>query len=87
MEYLNDREIANKLWSILDDIDTSSDIFKPSDDNIDSYKRFYKYVMSKVPERFKYLASDGYNLFTLEEWRMRNIDSIMSDIERNTPSN
>lgn len=41
MKKLKMREIAEHLWTILDDIDTASDIFKPCDSNPDSYKKFY----------------------------------------------
>ena len=55
------RAIAEKLWSILDDIDTASDMFKPSDE--DGYRRFYEYTMKKAEDRGKQLESDGYHLY------------------------
>lgn len=60
------RIIAEKLWCLLDDIDTASDMFKPSDER--SAMAFYKYAMKKQAERHKYLRSDGYNLYTEEEF-------------------
>ncbi len=60
------REIAEKLWDILDDIDSASDMFKPNDEK--SYKAFYDYTMNKQEERHKYMRSDGYKLYTLEEF-------------------
>lgn len=60
------REMAEKLWGLLDDIDTASDMFKPSDEK--SAMAFYRYVMSKQSERHKYLKSDGYKLYTNEEF-------------------
>ena len=66
MEEINFREIAEKLWSLLDDIDTASDIFKPQ--NEESAMAFYNNAMKKVAERFKYLDSDGYKLYTKEEF-------------------
>jgi len=51
--------IAIKLWSLLDDIDTASDMLKPE------RNPFYEFAMSKVEQRFRYLASDGYKLFPL----------------------
>ena len=58
MEY---KEIAEELWSLLDDIDTASDMFKPC--TLDSYKAFYEYAMQKCIERGKYMESkDGYTL-------------------------
>ncbi|MEY4387678.1 MAG: hypothetical protein RLY20_2961 [Verrucomicrobiota bacterium] len=55
------RAIAEKLWSLLDDIDTASDMFKPSDEA--GYRRFYEYAMQKAEERGKQLESDGYHLY------------------------
>lgn len=79
MEELNDREIAEKLWDLLDDIDSASDMFKPSDNNTGSYEAFYSYVMRKQRERFEYLCSDGYELFTKSEWRDKNINTIVNE--------
>jgi hypothetical protein len=55
------RTIAEKLWSLLDDIDTASDMFKPSD--LAGYKQFYGYAMKKAADRGKQLESDGYHLY------------------------
>jgi hypothetical protein len=55
------RTIAEKLWSLLDDIDTASDMFKPSDEV--GYRKFYEYTMRRVGERQAILVSDGYDLF------------------------
>jgi len=46
-----------KLFQIIDDIDTASDMFKPP------MNSFYKYVMKKVKEAQKYIVSDGYDLY------------------------
>ncbi len=53
--------VQERLWALLDDIDTASDMFKP--DDLDSYKKFYKYAMRKVELRHDYLTSDGYKLY------------------------
>jgi len=55
------KEKAIKLWELLDDIDTASDLFKPND--LKSYEVYYKYITKKYQERFKIFTSDGYNLF------------------------
>ena len=53
------RKIAEDLWKLLDDIDTASDMFKPSESNgIESYKAFYEYAMSKHKERFDMLTNE-----------------------------
>ena len=46
-----------KLYQIIDDIDTASDMFKPE---ISGYER---YVFRKVKEARKYITSDGYKLY------------------------
>lgn len=51
-----DKQIIEQLWSLLDDIDTASDMFKPKKTS------FYSYVMKKAALRFKHVGSDGYNL-------------------------
>jgi hypothetical protein len=50
-------ERESKLWDLLDDIDTASDIFRP---NLDD--PFVSYVMKKVKARHHHLVSDGYKL-------------------------
>jgi rubredoxin len=55
------REMADKLWSLLDDIDTASDVFKPSDEA--GYRRFYEYAMKKAGARHAIITSDGYDLY------------------------
>jgi hypothetical protein len=52
---ITDREKA--LWDLLDDIDTASDRFRPE------RSAYAEYVNRKVGERFKYLTSDGYDLY------------------------
>jgi len=67
------RVIAEELWSLLDDIDTASDIFKPDDEK--SYEAFYRYAMKKSTDRFKHLESDGYKIFTHEEMKQVNLNN------------
>jgi hypothetical protein len=55
------RSASEKLWSIIDDIDTACDMFKPSDEA--GYRKFYDYTMRRVGERQAILSSDGYDLF------------------------
>ena len=58
------KNVMITLWQLLDDIDTAVDIFKPSD--LDGYKAYASYVDRKNRERFRYLTSDGYDLFSPE---------------------
>jgi hypothetical protein len=54
-------ERERKLWDLLDDIDSASDIFRPKMDD-----PFVSFVMEKVQARHQHLVSDGYNLFEPE---------------------
>ena len=55
------REMADKLWSLLDDIDTASDQIKPANET--GYRRFYEYAMKKAEARHAIITSDGYDLY------------------------
>ncbi len=64
------KKIATELWDLLDQIDTASDMFKPCESNgIKSFDNFYEYAMKKSEERHKFMKSDGYDLFTIEEFK------------------
>ena len=55
------RDMAAKLWKMLDDIDTASDIAKSND-------VFYRKMVEEVQGRtHKILTSDGYDLFVPKE--------------------
>lgn len=57
----NFQSIAEKLWQLLDNISTASDMYKPRDEK--SYKAFYRYAMKMCEKRGKYLYSpDGMTL-------------------------
>jgi len=58
------KEKTIKLWKLLDDIDTATDLFSLHD--LKSYEAYYKYVTKKQQERHKIFISDGYNLFDPE---------------------
>lgn len=51
------QKISLELWSLLDDIDTGLDMYKPEMNN------FTKYVSYKVGQRFEWLTSDRYRVF------------------------
>ena len=55
-----DKEI-NQLWMLLDDIDTLSDVIKPS--THEEFQAFYKKAMELAGQRFKHFYSDGQNIF------------------------
>ena len=52
------KERAEKLWQLLDDIDTLSDIFKDNEP-----AGFHRAVLVRVAKRHKILESDGHHLF------------------------
>ena len=51
------RIAVDRLWSIIDDIDTADDMCKEND------ICFRNYAINKQKERHKVLVSDGYYLF------------------------
>jgi hypothetical protein len=69
VSYLREwKSIAESLWSLLDDIDTSSDIRKPTIEKPQSLLGFYKQALEYADKRFNYLKSDGYGLYTPSEF-------------------
>jgi len=65
---LSMREIAEQLWSLLDNIDTLSDICKPTVNDPKAAMAFYNNAMKYAGKRFDLLKSDGYKLYTNEEF-------------------
>jgi hypothetical protein len=53
--------IESKLFCILDDIDTATDMFKPE------MEGFEKYVVKKIKEAQSLIVSDGYALYYRED--------------------
>lgn len=65
---LSMREIAEQLWSLLDNIDTLSDICKPTVNDPKAAMAFYNNAMKYAAKRFELLKSDGYKIYTNEEF-------------------
>ena len=65
---LTERQIIEALWQLLDNIDTLSDICKPTVNDPKAAMAFYNNAMRYAGERFKYMQSDGYKIFTNEEF-------------------
>ncbi len=61
LKEVDESSIEAKLFSILDDIDTGFDMFRPE---MNSYE---KYVGKKIDEARKLIVSDGYKLFYVAE--------------------
>lgn len=55
------REKAEALWSLLDDISTGGDIFKP-----DLSDPFVKYVLEICERRSDHFNGDGYTLYVTD---------------------
>jgi len=53
-----------KLWKLLDDIDSLSDQIKPVTEK--GYKMFYERALELSAKRFDVLKSDGYELSIIE---------------------
>ena len=51
---------AEKLWGLLDDIDTLTDVIKPT--SLHGYVRFYQAAVKRAEQRHLVLVSDGYSL-------------------------
>lgn len=63
--YLKDsRAYAERLWELLDDIDTASDMYKPVQDNT------YTQIMNTCMQRTKVFKSDGYTLMDDQQWAL-----------------
>lgn len=65
---LTERQIIEALWQLLDNIDTLSDICKPTVNDPKAAMAFYNNAMRYAGERFKYMQSDGYKIYTNEEF-------------------
>ena len=64
----NYKQAAEQLWKLLDNIDTLSDICKPTVGDPKAAMAFYNNALRYAGERFKILKSDGYGLFTPAEF-------------------
>lgn len=67
-KYTN-RQIMEALWNLLDNIDTLSDICKPTIADPKAAMAFYNNAMKYAAKRFDYMKSDGYKLFTIEQFK------------------
>jgi len=54
------KDAAEKLWGLLDDIDTLTDIIKPT--TLAGYAKFYQAARVRCERRHLVLVSDGYSL-------------------------
>ncbi len=54
------KHAAEKLWGLLDDIDTLTDVIKPT--SLKGYAAFYSAAVKMAERRFLILTSDGYDL-------------------------
>ena len=61
LKEVDESSIEAKLYSIIDDIDTGLDMFKPE---MSGYEKF---IVKKIKEAQKLIVSDGYKLFYVAE--------------------
>ena len=54
------KEVAEKLWELLDSIDTLPDMLHPS--TPEGHEKTWRMMVKRAEERHKYLESDGYIL-------------------------
>ena len=57
---VDESSVEAKLFGIIDDIDTATDMFKPE------MEAFEKFVCKKIKEARRLIVSDGYRLFYAE---------------------
>lgn len=62
------RQMAENLWQLLDEIDTLSDICKPTEQDTKAEMSFYNNALSYAKKRFEIMKSDGHKLYTLVEF-------------------
>ena len=61
---VDESSVEAKLFGIIDDIDTATDMFKPE---IDAFEKF---VCKKIKEAHRLIVSDGYRLFYTESGKI-----------------
>lgn len=81
------REIAEELWKLLDNIDTLSDICKPTIKDPKAAMAFYNNVMRYAEKRFDLLKSDGYKIYTNEEFDLLPKEISECKIKNDNESN
>ena len=74
------KDMIIKLWDLLDDIDSASDIFKPK---IKNYERYVNRICQK---RHNIIKSDGYKLLFDEENHI-TINNTFNKINDDTANN
>ncbi len=62
------KKAAEQLWQLLDDIDTSTDVLKPTIDKPNTLMAFYSQTNKYTAKRHEILKSDGYKLYTPDEF-------------------
>ena len=71
------KEAAEKLWGLLDDIDTLPDMIHPT--SLKGYISFYKASLVRTELRHEILVSDGYNLHVPEKCIQKIVESACSE--------
>jgi len=79
------KKAAEELWQLLYNIDTCSDIFKPTEERPKASMAFYNNALKYCSKRFDILKSDGYNLFTPVEYLQENKLKASQSLSKSTP--
>ena len=69
-----------KLWQIIDDVDTLSDVFKPTE--LIQYKNYFRAVNKRLAKRHEILESDGYDLFEMGTMPKSNDKPVVPSAEQ-----
>lgn len=66
---------AEKLWGLLDDIDTLTDVIKPT--SLQGYASFYRAAVKYAEQRHLILTSDGYSLFIPKPCAQKIVEEVI----------
>ena len=76
------KQAAERLWRLLDDVDTLTDVIKPT--SLKGYISFYESAMVRVKRRHEVLVSDGYSLHVPESCEQKIAEVALPKEEEKT---
>lgn len=74
---------AEKLWGLLDDIDTLTDVIKPT--SLEGYAMFYQAAVKRADQRHLILISDGYSLHIPKPCAQEIVEETESNTQQLKP--
>lgn len=81
----NYRRAAEQLWDLLDDIDSTLQLIKPS--TPDDLAKLTALIQKKLRKRHEFFHYDGFELYDYEEWKDKqkqtkdNLENFLNDYE------